>query len=327
MATTPEASELLLRWQDLRRQGTPVTPEELCAGCPERAPELRRQIQAIESMEAMLGVGADGPAATRADGTADSAEEPVELPGYEILGELGRGGMGVVYQARQTSLDRLVAVKMIAAGAHAPPRQRERFRTEAAAVARLQHPNVVQVFEAGEAAGRHYLAMEYVGGGSLADRLAGVPMPPAAAAQLLPTLAGAVHYAHEHGVLHRDLKPANVLLTADGTPKVADFGLAKLLAADGSDAPDATIPGAVLGTPSYLAPEQAETRPGSLGPATDVYGLGAILYELLTGRPPFRGATTLHTLDEARSQEPVPARRLAPKVPRDPATLDHRRLR
>jgi predicted Ser/Thr protein kinase len=320
MATAPEASELLWRWQELRNQGTPTTPEELCAGCPERAAELRKQIQAIESMEAMLGVGADGPASTRADGTAD-AEEQVELPGYELLGELGRGGMGVVYRARQTSLDRLVAVKMIAAGPHALPRQRERFRTEAAAVARLQHPNVVQVFEAGEAAGRRYFAMEHMDGGSLADRLAGVPMPPAAAAQLLRTLAGAVHYAHERGVLHRDLKPANVLLTTDGTPKIADFGLAKLLAADGSDAPDVTIPGAVLGTPSYLAPEQAEAKPQSLGPATDVYGLGAILYELLTGRPPFRGATTLDTLDQVRSQEPVPPRRLQPKVPRDLETV------
>jgi serine/threonine protein kinase len=235
------------------------------------------------------------------------------VPGYEILAELGRGGMGVVYQARQTALDRNVALKMILAGAHAGTEERRRFQAEAEAAARLQHANIVQVYEVGEAGGLHYFSLEFCPGGSLADRLRGEPLPSRDAARLTETLARAVQAAHAAGIVHRDLKPANVLLGADGTPKISDFGLAKRM--DGQ--PGQTASGALVGTPSYMAPEQAGGRSKDVGPATDVYALGAILYELLTGRPPFRAANPLDTLLLVVSEEPVPPSRLQPGVARD----------
>jgi WD40 repeat protein len=248
---------------------------------------------------------------------APVAPPPPAPPGYEVLGVLGRGGMGVVYQARQTSLRRLVALKMILAGGHASGEQRARFRTEAEAAARLQHPNVVQVHEVGEHGGLPFFCLEFVGGGSLASRLDGTPWPPRQAAQLVETLARAVHAAHQKGIVHRDLKPANVLLTEDGAPKITDFGLAKVLDAT----PGLTGSGAVLGTPNYMAPEQAGRQPHAVGPATDVYALGAVLYELLTGRPPFKGETPLATVAQVMADEPVPPRRLQPGVPRDLETV------
>jgi tRNA A-37 threonylcarbamoyl transferase component Bud32 len=239
------------------------------------------------------------------------------VPGYEILGELGRGGMGVVYKARQTKLGRLVALKMILAGAHAGEDERRRFLTEAEAVARLQHPNIVQIHEIGEADGHPFFSLEFCPGGSLADQLDGTPLPPGKAAALVETLAGAVQAAHEAGVVHRDLKPANVLLLADGTPKVTDFGLAKKL----DDAAGQTASGAIMGTPSYMAPEQAEGKGKQIGPAADVYALGAVLYELLTGRPPFKAATAFDTVLQVVSEEPVPPGRLQQKLPRDLETI------
>jgi serine/threonine protein kinase len=278
-----------------------------------------------------------------------------------VLGELGRGGMGVVYKARQVALKRPVALKMILGGVRVGDAEWARFRTEAEAAARLQHPNIVQVYEAGEHEGRPFFSMEYVPGGSLADQCAGRPQPPLQAAALAAVLAEAVHYAHQRDVLHRDLKPANILLAPKarggtrnpepspcpppgpkphGTPpaslpgpreavsesgfrisgwipKIVDFGLARRLGSGGG----ATQSGMILGTPSYMAPEQAAGRNHELGPATDVYALGAILYELLTGRPPFQGASTLDTLLLVRSTEPVPPRRLRPDLPRDLDTI------
>jgi WD40 repeat protein/serine/threonine protein kinase/Flp pilus assembly protein TadD len=259
-----------------------------------------------------------------------------QVPGYEVLCELGRGGMGVVYQARQQGLNRLVALKMILAGGHADAAELARFRIEAEAIARLQHPNVVQIHEVGEHEGRPFFALEYVAGGSLAKRLGGTPLPAEEAARLVEALARAVHVAHHQGVVHRDLKPANVLLTFsreppasalpalaggqrlnEAVPKVTDFGLAKLLSGDAGQ----TRTGDVLGTPSYMAPEQAAGRTHDIGPAADVYALGAILYECLTGRPPFRAATVLATLEQVRSQEPVAPSRLQPSLPRDLETI------
>jgi WD40 repeat protein len=239
------------------------------------------------------------------------------VPGYEILAELGRGGMGVVYRARQTALGRTVALKMILAGAHAGAEARRRFRAEAGVAAALQHPNIVQVHEVGEAGGLPYFSLEFCPGGSLADRLRGEPLPPEEAARLTETLARAVQAAHVAGIVHRDLKPANVLLAGDATPKISDFGLAKRL--DGQ--PRQTASGALVGTPSYMAPEQAGGKTRAVGPAADVYALGAILYELLTGRPPFKAPTGVDTILQVLSEEPVPPRALQPKVPRDLETI------
>jgi serine/threonine protein kinase/WD40 repeat protein/Tfp pilus assembly protein PilF len=261
------------------------------------------------------------------------------IPGYELLHELGRGGMSLVYKARQAHPGRLVALKMILAGGHVDAERRARFLAEADALARLQHPNIVQIYEAGEHDGLPFLALEYVDGGSLGEYLGGAPQPPRDAAAVLETVARAVHYAHERGVVHRDLKPANILLRrkseirnpkseedggvisdfgfgiSDFDPKITDFGLAK------QERPDLTATGAVLGTPSYMAPEQATGDNLAVGPAADVYALGAILYELLTGRPPFRGATALDTLEQVRSQEPVAPSQLQPRLPRDLGTI------
>jgi eukaryotic-like serine/threonine-protein kinase len=260
------------------------------------------------------------------------------VAGYEIDAVLGRGGMGVVYKARQKSLKRAVALKMILAGSHASERDLARFRVEAEAVARLQHPNIVQIYEVGEQDGYPYLSLEFVDGGSLAQRLAGTPLPGPEAARLIETLARAIHAAHLRGVIHRDLKPGNILLeevqspkskvqsqperprTLDlglWTPKISDFGLAKRLDSEAAQ----TQSGAVLGTPSYMAPEQAAGRSHDVGPATDVYALGAILYELLTGRPPFKAATGVETMRQVLSDDPVPPSRLQPKVGRDLETI------
>jgi serine/threonine-protein kinase len=233
------------------------------------------------------------------------------VPGYEILGELGRGGLGVVFRARQLSLNRIVALKMIRADLFPGPAERLRFRSEAEAAARLHHPGVLQVHDFGDSAGQPYIAMEYTSGGSLAGKAAGGVMPPEEAGRIVSALARAVHAAHQKGIIHRDLKPANVLLAEDGTAKVADFGLARLLESDSG----LTQSGAVLGTPNYMAPEQASGRSREVGPATDVYGLGAILYELLTGRPPFKAASVLETLEQVRSAEIVPPSRLRQGLP------------
>ncbi len=241
----------------------------------------------------------------------------IHIPGYEILTELGRGGMGVVYKARHLDLKRLVALKMIVGAEYASGDQIERFRREAEAVARLQHPNIVQIYEVGQREGRPYFSLEFVDGGSLADKLRGTPLPPAEAAHVVETLARAVHAAHQRGIVHRDLKPGNVLLTADGTPKIADFGLAKQT--DGNSS--RTQEGTVVGTPSYMAPEQASGETSAVGPAADTYALGAILYETLTGRPPFRGVTPLDTIMQVVSQEPAAPREMQPHVPRDLETI------
>ncbi len=241
----------------------------------------------------------------------------VHVPGYEILSELGRGGMGVVYKARQVGLNRLVALKMILAGGHAGERELARFRVEAEAIAKLQHPHIVQVYEIDTADGRPYFCLEFVDGGPLDKKLGGDPQPFREAAELVRKLAEAMDYAHRRHIIHRDLKPANVLLTTDGSPKVTDFGLAKKLDEESSH----TQSGSIMGTPSYMAPEQAQGRTRDIGPAADIYSLGAILYETLVGRPPFKGQTILETLEQVGSQEPTPPSRLRPKTPHDLETI------
>jgi serine/threonine-protein kinase len=281
-------------------------PDPLC----ERLAAAARGIalEADGSVTALLRPG--GP-----PGGAEARPAVRAFGGHELLERLGQGGMGVVWKARQVRLNRLVALKMVrfpeAADAHAL----ERFRREGEAVARLAHPNVVEVYDSGEHDGQPYYSMELLEGGSLARRVAAGPLPPREACGLVRTLALAMQAAHDRKIVHRDLKPANVLFATDGTPKITDFGLAKLLDADAGQ----TQTGDVMGTASYMSPEQARGDAGLVGPPTDVYALGAILYELLAGRPPFRGPTRVATLEQVRTREPPP---LAGAAPREAAGLE-----
>jgi tetratricopeptide (TPR) repeat protein len=265
-----------------------------------------------------------GPAAAKEiEGLLDPPGGPGELGrvgSYRVLQVLGVGGAGVVFLARQHRPQRLVALKVLPPWSGIGGQRLTRFRDEAEVIARLEHPNIVKVFEVGEHQGRPCYAMEYLKGGSLAHKLSAAPLAPRDAAALVETLARAVQYAHAHGILHRDLKPANVLLGAEGQAKVTDFGLAKQLETDTGAPPlPRTESGTILGTPAYMAPEQAAGH--AVGPGADVYSLGAILYECLTGRPPFRAASPLQTLDLVRSQDPVPPARLQPGLPRDLQTI------
>ncbi len=254
------------------------------------------------------------PNVTRPFGSAETATVPPPVvPGYEVMGELGRGGMGVVYLARQVPANRDVALKMVLSADLAGGSELVRFRTEAEAVARLQHPHIVAVFDVGEHAGRPFFSMELCPGGSLARRLADSPMSATEAAELIRKIARGIAAAHAAGVIHRDLKPGNILLTADGEPKVADFGCAKVCGPEGRSV---TSTGAVIGTPAYMAPEQA-SGVTKVGPPAEVYALGAILYECLTGRPPFRGPNAMDVLMKVLTEDPPPPRDVNPAVPRD----------
>jgi serine/threonine protein kinase len=281
-------------------------------------------------------------------GKSEGAELPV-VPGYQVLGLLGKGGMGIVYKAWQTSQQRLVALKMILAQEWAGPNDVKRFHTEAQAIARLEHPNIVRIYEVGDHAGSLYLALEFMAGGNLGRKMGGKPMSPCHAAQVIKTLARALQHVHERGIIHRDLKPANVLLNSDGIPKIGDFGLAKQFprafanvetivlpqlhelmtrarmrqgttTADDREA-ELTRSGAVLGTPSYMAPEQALGMTARIGPAADLHALGAILYQMLAGRPPFTGANLGEVLHHVRFQMPVPPSVLVADMPVDLETI------
>jgi WD40 repeat protein/Flp pilus assembly protein TadD len=358
LATEPAVVlDLIATEQEQRRQAGLVALAEYGRRFPQYASQLDALLSSglqagalapARNQRAAKGATAETVAQSHGPSQASPSNEGrrwPEIPGYEILNELGRGGMGVVYKARQLKLNRLVALKMVLAGAHAGPEHLVRFLNESEAVASLQHPHIVQVYEAGSQAGQPYFAMELVEGESLAQKLGGQPLPAEQAAGILAPLARAMHYAHGRGIVHRDLKPANVLLAPNPNieirnpkqipitkqdnpkqkgaavsellPKVSDFSLAKRLEGDGG----LTRTGAILGTPSYMAPEQASAKKDSVTPATDIYGLGAILYEMLTGRPPFRGATDLDVIHDVLQYDPVPPSRLEPKIPRDLETI------
>jgi WD40 repeat protein len=244
------------------------------------------------------------------------------VPGFQILDVLGRGGMGVVYRAREQGLQRLVALKMVRAGADASPEDLLRFRIEGETVARLQHPHIVQIFEVGTHQGQPYIALEYVEGGSLRQRVERERLPLRHAVELVEQLARGIYYAHQQGVVHRDLKPGNILLTASGQPKISDFGLAKFLGEDR----DLTRTGAIIGTPSYMAPEQATGQANRIGPASDIYALGAILYELLVGKPPFADAPPAEAVARLMTEDPPTLARLRGDWPRDLITICDRCL-
>ncbi len=255
----------------------------------------------------------------------EQEREFVAIDRYTIVGELGRGGIGIVYEAWDPKLKRKLAIKRLRAGFDASPEELKSMRSEAEAIAKIRHPNIVQIYDVGELNGMPFLAMEFCEGGSLAKRIDGQPLQPTLAAEFILKIAAGVGEAHKSRIIHRDLKPGNVLLERAGlwNPKVADFGLAKLLDGDGA----ATVSGSIIGTPAYMAPEQAFGDSKRVGPAADIYSIGAILYECLTGRPPFRGTTVADTLDQVRSREPVAVRLLEPKVPIDLQTITHKCLR
>lgn len=303
--------ELILTEIELREaQGEVVSMDELERRFPNLTESLYQALSVRRNVTSRSGLYSQELSAN------DNATVHRSIASYEILGELGRGGMGVVYKARQTGLNRLVALKMILHADHASTEARLLFEREAQAIARLKHQNIVQIYEIGEHEEKPFFSLEFVTGGSLDRHLHDATMDAKEAATLVESLAQGIHAAHRAGVIHRDLKPANVLLSEDGTPKITDFGLARTLEESGQ-----TTSGAIMGTPSYMAPEQAAGNSREMGVGTDVYALGAILYECLTGRPPFRGASAMDTILQVVHQPPVAPSQLHPNIPKDLETI------
>jgi eukaryotic-like serine/threonine-protein kinase len=317
---TPETEEnsfnVLDAYLEALQAGKPPDRAKILAAHPEMAGML----DCMEGLEELAPEKTLGPVGGDPHATIDArGQSPGDVPmagqvdfgKYEIVGEIGRGGMGVIYKARQKDLDRPVAIKMILSSQLASPQQVERFTAESRAMARLHHPNIVRIHETGAVNGQHFFVMEFITGPSLAEELRKGRIGPERAAQLVALVARAVQHLHEQGIVHRDLKPSNVLLDEKGQPYVTDFGLVKMLGSSNQ-----TTTGAILGTPAYMAPEQATGRPDQVGPHSDVYSLGAILYELVTGRPPFQSETALDTLVQVIESEPTRPRILNPILSR-----------
>jgi outer membrane protein assembly factor BamB len=324
MSSEPRLHEIIAAYVEAVEAGAAPDRAALLARHPDLAADLEaffRDHDRMRRAAATPSARGTGDAPTLMPAAARSADPSLGTVAYfgdyELLEEVARGGMGVVYRARQMSLNRIVALKMILAGKLADEEDVRRFRSEAQVAAQLQHPNIVAIHEVGEHQGQHYFSMDFVEGCSLADWVLDGPLPPLQAAGHVEAVARAIHYAHERGVLHRDLKPANILLDQTGQVRVTDFGLARQIGSDKG----LTASGAVVGTPSYMPPEQASGRRDRMGPASDVYSLGAVLYELVTGRPPFRAATQLDTLLQVLESEPAPPRLLNPSVNRDLETI------
>ncbi|MFM7149120.1 MAG: serine/threonine-protein kinase, partial [Gemmataceae bacterium] len=349
-----DLSSYFVRWDQAFEEGRDLSPEELCPDQPELHDALRQVIAIMRLLRKNPSLGPRPAADDRSPDPAKQANKPVppprsgdagkagqpqsppasstwtdgretssssdlalptsNPPGYEILETLGKGGMGIVYLARQVKLNRIVALKMILTGFHQFRELRERFLIEAESIARINHPGIVQVYEFGMVGEVPFFSLEFCPGGNLAKRLTGTPLPAREVAQMVEKMADAVEAAHRAGIVHRDLKPANVLIDATGNPRISDFGLAKKI-----DEQGLTRPGVPLGTPCYMSPEQAQGVEG--GKLTDVYALGGILYECLTGRPPFKGVSTHETLQQVLYQEPVPVRMLQPRAPVDLETI------
>jgi serine/threonine protein kinase len=295
------------------------TPEECCSRDPELLVEVRARWERIRRVEYQIDELFPSSSETpdNQEKTPDSDFKLPRIPGYDVESVLGRGGMGVVFKARHHKLNRFVALKMLLAGAYAGQQELKRFRLEAESAAALRHPNIVQVHDVGDLSGPPYMTLELIEGVSLAQRLGRQPQSIRYAAELVAQIAGAVQFAHQSGIIHRDLKPGNILLTADGIPKIADFGLARSIARGR----DFTLTGARIGTPNYMAPEQALGKVGDIGPSVDIYALGAILYEMLTGRPPFI-ADSIAEIERKVIGEEVPhPTRFNPKIPPDLETI------
>jgi len=384
MNESPTVSDLLLEWEEANERGEPIAPEQLCRSCPELLPKLRAQISALHALENVLDLSdfresslpsdltRDGlrdhaetwhpvadPAVPRDNATQTSPGEPwshsprpafttLRLPGYEILDMLGRGGMGVVYLAKQLALDRLAAIKMILTGSHASPGQIKRFDTEARMIAQLRHPNIIQIYELGSHDGFPFFVLEYADSGSLESVLKRGSVDPFDAAKVIETVARAVHHAHRQGIIHRDLKPANILLqrelsnTVDPsgkshipapasivelgmlTPKITDFGLARhLKSADER----LTQTGFAVGTPAYMSPEQARRDDDAVGVGSDIFSLGVILYQCLTGRRPFEAKTDWELMGAIVRNDPVSPRKIRPEIAPDLQAICLRCLR
>ena len=310
MDSPERLTDLLILWDELRQRGTPPSPDELCPDSPTLRTQLEERIHALKKMESVLGMATAFDAGPR-KWTADAERPLPRIPEYEVVDVLGRGGMGIVYRAKQLRLGRMVAVKVLDASLTGTP-QLERFLDEAHAVARLHHPNIVQIHDFGQVDGVPFFSMEYVEGGNLKARLTQESFTPDQAAHCMEAIARAIHRVHKEGFAHRDLKPANILLTREGHPKVTDFGLVKRL----DEEPGITQTGEVLGTIGYMAPEQLDPARADIGPHTDVYAMGALLYEMLTGEPAFASNAAVALQQVLQGDITLPTR-LRPSVPRD----------
>ncbi len=317
MSIEVQLDDLLFRWEELAEGGDPPSPEVLCADCPELADELARRVAMLRDMDSVFDTSTVLDSEQNRGGEQDCTLPGFSVPGYELLDEIGSGGMGVVYKARQIKLDRTVAIKTMRAGVNATREDVDRFHTEAQAAAKLSHPGIVAIHEVAEAGGRHFFSMDFVEGPNLDELIRDTSLSGERAARYLKSIAESIEVAHGQGILHRDLKPSNVLIDSANQPRISDFGLAKRIASDSKH----TATGQIIGTPSYMPPEQATGDNDKVDRRSDVYALGGLLYAMLTGRPPFRADSSIATVMQVINDDPVPPRRLNSGIELDLETI------